>query len=336
MANAAAPEGKSLPRSVAQVGAATLDRLASFRLVYVAIFVFALLYIASVQGAQSLLQSHFRRAVEQAVRVSPADGPVVEQIQRRVGAIVRDSRWVRIGRVHVNAFVLGADERIPIYVLGRSVPPPPASGRSDPYAEAQALLPATRHRRRLGAARFGPRDQHPGALRLGADRRALLLQPPRRAPGGGARGCRRRRPRRHRTARGLDRDRARSGPEAARRHRAGRARAGRRDPRAGTRTRAAPGQARRAREPGDRPARLDLAIRRAGGRAPRARGPARRGGRGPRTEGERDPGAAGPLEAGGQERAGARQPGSGAGSSSNGGCEPSIATSRSTTARSTT
>jgi hypothetical protein len=143
MADASAPEGKSLPRSVVQAGAATLDRLASFRLVYVAIFVFALLYIASVQGAQALLQSHFRRALEQAVRVSPAEGPVVEQIQRRVDAVVRDSPWVRIGRVRVNAFVLGADERIPLYVLGRPVPPPPVSGRADPFAEAQLLLPAT-------------------------------------------------------------------------------------------------------------------------------------------------------------------------------------------------
>jgi hypothetical protein len=90
-----------------------------------------------------LLQNHFRRSVEQAVRVSPADGPVVEQIQRRVGAVVQGSRWVRIGRVRVNAFVLGADDRIPIYVLGLAVPPPPVSERSDPYAEAQALLPAT-------------------------------------------------------------------------------------------------------------------------------------------------------------------------------------------------
>jgi hypothetical protein len=143
MTEASAPEGKSLPRSVVQAGAATLDRLAAFRLIYVAIFVFALLYIASVQGAQALLQSHFRRSVEQAVRVSPADGPVVEQIQRRVAAAVRDSPWVRIGRVRVNALVLGADERIPLYVLGRSVPPPPVSGRADPFAEAEALLPAT-------------------------------------------------------------------------------------------------------------------------------------------------------------------------------------------------
>jgi signal transduction histidine kinase len=68
---------------------------------------------------------------------------VVEQIQRRVDAVVRDSPWVRIGRVRVNAFVLGADERIPLYVLGRPVPPPPVSGRADPFAEAQLLLPAT-------------------------------------------------------------------------------------------------------------------------------------------------------------------------------------------------
>ncbi len=142
MADAPAPEGKSLPRAVAQVGAATLDRLASFRLVYVAIFAFALLYIASVQIAQALLQSHFREAVAQAVRVSPADGPIGQQIQRGVGSIVRESPWVRIGRVRVNAFVLGADQRTSLYVLGHPIPPPPSTGRDDSYAEALALLPA--------------------------------------------------------------------------------------------------------------------------------------------------------------------------------------------------
>jgi hypothetical protein len=143
MADAAAPDGRSLPRSVVKAGAATLDRLASFRLVYLAIFVFALLYIASVQIAQTLLQSHFRHAVAQAVRVSPSDGPVAEQIQQRVAAIVNDSPWVRIGRVRVHAFVLGADERTPLYVIGRSVPPPPVSALANPYAEAVALLPAS-------------------------------------------------------------------------------------------------------------------------------------------------------------------------------------------------
>jgi hypothetical protein len=128
---------------VAQVGAATLDRLASFRLVYVSIFVFALLYIASVQLAQALLLGHFQAAVEQAVRVSPANGPVAPQIQRGVAEIVRDSAWVRIGRVHVNAFVLGADQRTPLYVLGHPVPPPNITGLGDPWEEASALLPAS-------------------------------------------------------------------------------------------------------------------------------------------------------------------------------------------------
>jgi hypothetical protein len=142
MADASAPEGKSLPRSVVQAGAATLDRLASFTRVYIAIFAFALLYIASVQLAQTLLQGYFRRAVDEAARVSPADGPVVEQIQRRVAALVNDSPWVRVGRVRVSAFVLGADQRTPLYVLGRPVPPP-GPGRADAYSEAAALLPAS-------------------------------------------------------------------------------------------------------------------------------------------------------------------------------------------------
>jgi uncharacterized protein YjiS (DUF1127 family) len=60
-----------------------------------------------------------------------------------VSAAVRDSAWVRIGRVRVNAFVLAADQRTPLYVLGRSVPPPPVSALDDPFAEAVALLPAT-------------------------------------------------------------------------------------------------------------------------------------------------------------------------------------------------
>jgi hypothetical protein len=143
MADVSAPESESLPRSVVKAGAATLDRLASFRLVYVAIFVFALLYIASVEVAQALLQRHFGAAVAQAVRVSPTDGPVVQQIQRRIGEAVHDSPWVRIGRVRVNAIVLGADERTPLYVLGRPVPPPPVSGLANPYAEAVVLLPAS-------------------------------------------------------------------------------------------------------------------------------------------------------------------------------------------------
>jgi len=143
MADAPAPEGKSLPRSVVQVGVATLDRIASFRLVYVAIFVFALLYIASVQVAQTLLESHFRWAVERAVRVTPAEGSVAAQIQRNVASIVRDSPWVTIGRVRVNAFVLAADQRTPLYVLGHPVPPPNISGLDDPWAESEALLPAS-------------------------------------------------------------------------------------------------------------------------------------------------------------------------------------------------
>jgi hypothetical protein len=143
MSDLPAPEGKTLPRTVVEAGATTLDRLASFRQIYVAIFVFALLYIASVQGTQALLQRHFQRAIESAVRVSPTDGPVAGQIQRNVGSLVQDSAWVRIGRIRVNSVVLGADERTPLYVLGRSVPPPPISNAASPYAEAFALLPAS-------------------------------------------------------------------------------------------------------------------------------------------------------------------------------------------------
>jgi hypothetical protein len=134
--------GKSRPRSVFEAGATTLDRLATFRVTYVAIFAYVLLCVASVMGADALLSNHFERAVAQAVRVRPTVGPVVPQIQERVSRAVRDSVWVKIGRVRVNAFVLGADTT-PLYLGLRSVPPPPNSNPNRWLEEAARVLPAS-------------------------------------------------------------------------------------------------------------------------------------------------------------------------------------------------
>ncbi len=136
-------QGRSLPRSVAEVGALTLDRLASFRVIYIAIFAFVLLYVVSVAGARLVLDSYFRAAVAEAVRVSPADGPVLAQIQQRVGDLVQGSIWTRFAGVRVNVFVLGADGRTPLYLGGRTLPPPPSADPGAAAAAAQRLLPAS-------------------------------------------------------------------------------------------------------------------------------------------------------------------------------------------------
>jgi hypothetical protein len=117
-----------------------LDRLAAFRLVYAAIFTFVLLSVMTIEVAEGLLGSHFRNEVEAAVRVSPTDGAVIPQIQERLSQTLA-SPWIRVWGVRVNALVLGADGRTPIYLGGRTLPPPPGAPLNV-FREASELLPA--------------------------------------------------------------------------------------------------------------------------------------------------------------------------------------------------
>ncbi len=120
-----------------------LDRLAAFRFVYAGIFAYVVLSVGAIELTESLLDGHFRRAVDEAVRVSPADGPVVPQIQARLRTLAHESPWVRLAGVRVNLLVLGADGRTPIYVGGITLPPPPPSYEtSSDFQEADRLLPA--------------------------------------------------------------------------------------------------------------------------------------------------------------------------------------------------
>ncbi len=143
MAETLSPAGRSLPRAALETGAATLDRLASFRITYIAIFAFLVLSVYTVKAAETLLSSYFQEAVQRAIRVRPSGGPIVPQIQGQVSAALRDSAWVTIGRVRVNAFVLAADGLTPIYVGSRTIPPPPNPNPSSWISEANRLLPAS-------------------------------------------------------------------------------------------------------------------------------------------------------------------------------------------------
>ena len=118
------------------------DHIGSFRVVYLGILGYLVLAIGTVQVTQALLDGHFRTAVREAVRVSPANARIVPQIQQATTEIVRGSLWVRVGGVRVNALVLGADGRTPIYLEGRTIAPPPNLGRDTAFSEADQLLPA--------------------------------------------------------------------------------------------------------------------------------------------------------------------------------------------------
>lgn len=120
-----------------------LDRLATFRVTFVAIFAFLFLSLVSVKAVEGLLDRHFRNAVAEATRVSPSQGPIVTQIQNRVSDLVQGSIWTRYLGVRVNVTVVGADGRTPLYVGGgRVVPPPPPRSLDAAMHEALDILPA--------------------------------------------------------------------------------------------------------------------------------------------------------------------------------------------------
>jgi putative component of toxin-antitoxin plasmid stabilization module len=130
-------------RRLAELGYGALDRLYAFRVTYVAIFVFLLLYVFTVKGTEQALQSHFEGIVAESVRITDLSLPVTMQIQSRIDRRVMQSRWVLWGGIHANIIVLAADGQTWIYVGGRTVQPPASLDSGEIAREAARLLPAT-------------------------------------------------------------------------------------------------------------------------------------------------------------------------------------------------
>ena len=80
------------PDATAAVGKSPLrpiERVASFRFAYLAIFVFLVAYVFTVEGLEEVFRRHYQSAVEAAVRVDPANGPVAGQISSRLKALLQ-------------------------------------------------------------------------------------------------------------------------------------------------------------------------------------------------------------------------------------------------------
>ena len=120
------------------------ERGDSFRLIaFGSIFVFLLLYVFSVAGAENLLDTHFREQLELAVAAPDGLRPVSVEIQEEINSRILHSPWVRVGGVNVSVIVLGRDGSY-LYVGGRVVQPPPSvEDVAATRREAQRLLPAT-------------------------------------------------------------------------------------------------------------------------------------------------------------------------------------------------
>jgi len=120
-----------------------LDRLASFRVLYLAFFAFVMLDYFSVRAAELVLRRRFRSVVAEAIRVDPTQGAIYAQIQRRIDEDVRSSAWVRVWGLRVSVIVMAADGVTPLYLGGHAIPPPPTADAAAALREAQRLLPAT-------------------------------------------------------------------------------------------------------------------------------------------------------------------------------------------------
>jgi hypothetical protein len=95
-----------------------LERIASFRFAYLAIFVFLVAYVFTVEALEEVLRRYYRTAVEAAVEVDPAAGPVALQIGANIDALLQGSPWIRYGEVRVRPLVLAADARTLLYAGG--------------------------------------------------------------------------------------------------------------------------------------------------------------------------------------------------------------------------
>jgi hypothetical protein len=80
MAETESTKSGLLPDSIGETGEPSLGGLRSFRIIGLSIFAFAAVYVVSLDVTEILLQRHFESKVEEALRVSPADGPIVSQI----------------------------------------------------------------------------------------------------------------------------------------------------------------------------------------------------------------------------------------------------------------
>jgi hypothetical protein len=130
-----------LPSSTAEPAPTNLGGLKSFRIIGLSIFAFAAVYVVSLDVTEILLQRHFAGQIERALRVSPADGPIISQIQFRIQELLASSRWVNLGEARVSIHVYGADGVTPLYLEDRFIPAPESLDPIASKTDAVRLLP---------------------------------------------------------------------------------------------------------------------------------------------------------------------------------------------------
>jgi hypothetical protein len=145
MANSLPPNGKHFPRDSSTATDAApeemspLERLASFRFTYLAIFIFLAAYAFTIEGLGGLMNQHFETAIREAANVDPSEGPVIARIHEGIDTALRESWWIRFGGIQVRTVAWAADGQTVLYAGVRPVAPPDLPAE---LADA-TLLPVT-------------------------------------------------------------------------------------------------------------------------------------------------------------------------------------------------
>ena len=124
-------------------GRLTRDRTLSFRVIYVAVFAFLVLYASTISLTEVALARLFAELAAEAVHVTELDTPVATQIQQAMAKLVEGSPWVTLGGIRVTTLVFGSDGTSWIYVHGRILPQEDGLEPTDVLRQAVELLPAT-------------------------------------------------------------------------------------------------------------------------------------------------------------------------------------------------
>lgn len=97
-----------------------LDRIGAFRVTYVAIMVFLLAYLFSIQVFEEYLNLHFEQVVSEAIDVGVSRRPPGQNIRLNLMSKVDNSSWVKFWRVKVDVVVVAKDGETWLYVDGRA------------------------------------------------------------------------------------------------------------------------------------------------------------------------------------------------------------------------
>ena len=90
-------ESHSLGTSLRSASQYARERLRSFRTIYIAVFIFILLYITTIRVFEYWLDGHFQTLADRAINITNLDRPVALQIKQNMESTIVNSPWVRWG-----------------------------------------------------------------------------------------------------------------------------------------------------------------------------------------------------------------------------------------------